>query len=218
MRVAGASSQIQVATRGFPWLFSKPLGRRSGRYQAISANRREHEAMTQSNYAQVVDERLRALLACAIDYSSFEGDAEEEQELVDGVASDYGLETNTVEEMRSWWFFSENELASAVSAAILEFAKSYRDDSDFLETVEAQFESDVFWADFAILLSKYLFEGPVTDSDISFAEAIEVNDTEPEEANPMYADFFGTDIPSQVCQRFASSESGETVLGKLGRQ
>ena len=172
--------------------------------------------MTESNYAQVVDGRLRALLACAIDYSSFEGDAEEEQELVDGVASDYGLETNTVEEMRSWWFLSENELDSALSAAILEFAKSYRDDSDFLETVEAQFESDVFWADFAILLSQYLFEGPVTESDISFAEAIEVNDTEPEEANPMYADFFGTDIPSQVCQSFASSESGETVLGKLG--
>lgn len=172
--------------------------------------------MSDHQSGQVVDGRLRALLACAIDYSSFEGDAEEEQEIVDQVAADYHLEPGTVEEMRSWWFLEDNELDSALSAAILEFAKSYRDDSDFLETVEAQFESDIFWSDFAILMSQYLFGDVVTESDINFAEVIEVNDTDPEEASPMYVSFFGTDIPARVCQHFASSQSGEAILGKLG--
>ena len=172
--------------------------------------------MSEHHSGQVVDARLRALLACAIDYSSFEGDAEEEQEIVNQVAADYHLEPGTVEEMRSWWFLEENELEKALSTAILEFAKSYRDDSDFLETVEAQFESDIFWSDFAILLSQYLFGDPVTESDINFAEVIEVNDTDPEEATPMYVSFFGSDTPARVCQRFATSVSGETVLGKLG--
>jgi len=186
----------------------------------LSANRRGREPVTKNNYSEVVDGRLRALLACAIDYSSFEWGEEgeeEEQESVDGVASDYGLETSTVEALRSWWFYEENDLDSALSTAILEFAKSYSDDSEFLETVEAQFESDVFWADFAILLSGYLFGDPVIESDINFAELIQVNDTDPEDAYPMYASFFGTDIPAKVCQSFANSESGERVLGKLGK-
>lgn len=115
-------------------------------------------------------------MASAIDYSSFEGDEEEEQNSVDEVAKNYGLENSVVEELRSWWFLQDNDLVSALGAAILEFAKSYRDDSDFLETVEAQFESDIFWADFAIFLSRHLFGDSVTESDISFAHEIDVND------------------------------------------
>lgn len=172
--------------------------------------------MSSNRKAQFVDKRFEALLASAIDYSSFEGDEEEEQNSVDEVAKNYGLENSVVEELRSWWFLQDNDLVSALGAAILEFAKSYRDDSDFLETVEAQFESDIFWADFAIFLSRHLFGDSVTESDISFAHEIDVNDVDPEETIPMYGDFFGTEHPSRVCQRFASSDAGEAVLQKLG--
>ena len=66
-------------------------------------------------------------------------------------------------------------------------------------------------------MNQHLFGDPVAESDINFSHQIDVNVVDPEEADSIYADFFGTDRPKKVCQRFAGSKSGETVLQKLGK-
>lgn len=164
----------------------------------------------------ISDKRFEALLACAIDFSSFEDDRDEEVDRVETVSSDYGIDIETVNEMRSWWFLEQNELLDAFSDALIGYARDFRQDSDFVETVEAQFESDVFWADFVVLLSQHLFSDPVSEEDIFFSNVVDVNDVELDEATPMFVEFFQTDVPSRICSEFVSSKRARKALQQLG--
>ena len=85
-------------------------------------------------------------------------------------------------------------------------------DSDEIETIEAQFESDVFCADLIMFLGKHLFGEPPTDDDIHFAETIEVNDIDPEDLNPHFAKFLSSSLPVEVARKFFSSTAGSKIL------
>lgn len=124
----------------------------------------------------------------------------------------FSLDFKAVEKIRAWRFLEKNTLLNDLEKALVEMAKADGLDSDEIETVEAQFASDVFCADLIMFLGEYLFGEPPIDDDIQFAETIQINDIEPEELNPNFAKFLSSSLPVEVARKFFSSTAGSKIL------
>ena len=166
------------------------------------------------NGKQVLDPRIEAIFACAIDYSSWY-DEVDEQDAIALVTEKFSINIETVEEIRAWWFQEENKLLKKLEKAIVEFSKTEGCDSDEIETIEAQFESDVFGADLIMFLGQHFFREPPVDDDVQFAETIEVNDVDPEDLNPHFAKFLKSSLPVEVAAEFFGSPAGSKILGSV---
>jgi hypothetical protein len=164
-----------------------------------------------ANRNQILDSRIRVIFACAIDYSSWY-DEDEERAAITEVTEKYSISTETVEKIRAWWFQEANVLLTDLEKAIVEFSETEGLDADEIETIEAQFESDMFGADLIMFLGMHLFFKPPSDEDIRFSSVSEVNDVDPEDLNPHFAKFLKSTIPVDVTVKFFDSPAGSKVL------
>lgn len=164
-----------------------------------------------NNVNQILDSRIQVIFACAIDYSSWH-DEEEEQVSITSVTKRFPISVGVVEEIRAWWFQEKNKLLIDLKKATVQFLKAEDGDSDEVETLKAQFESDVFCADLISFLGMHLFGESPSDDDIQFAETIEVNDVDPEDLTPYLADFLKSSIPVEVTAKFFNSPAGLQIL------
>ena len=162
---------------------------------------------------QLLDERIEAIFACAIDFSSWDmhGDGEEEESL-SYVYQRFSLGAKTVEKIRSWWFRGENNFLEELKSALLAFSVAHGCDSKEVEFVELQFESDIFCADLIMFLSQHFFGEPPLDDDVHFAEVIEVEDVDVEGLNPHFAQFLKSSDAHNVTVKFFDSTAGTKVL------
>ena len=163
------------------------------------------------NGKQILDPRIGLIFACAIDYSSWD-DEGEEQDAINGVAQHFSISIQDVEKIRTWWFQEENKLLKDLEKAIVKFSKTEGCESDEIETIEAQFESDVFGADLIMLLGQHLFGEPPADDDVRFSETIEVNDVDPEDLNPHFAKFLKSKLALEVTVKYFGSPAGSKLL------
>jgi hypothetical protein len=160
---------------------------------------------------QILDSRIQVVFACAIDYSSWH-DEGEEQVSISSVTKQFPISVKEVEEIRAWWFQEKNKFLNDLKKAAIQFLKAEDGDADEVETLKAQFESDVFCSDLIGFLGMHLFGEPPSDDDIQFAETIEVNDVDPEDLNPYLADFLQSSIPVEVTAKFFNSPAGLQIL------
>lgn len=158
-----------------------------------------------------IDSRIEKVFSCAIDYSSYY-DEDEETERIEAVSERLSISVKTVKNLRSWWFEEENKLLGDLQKAIVKFSKSEGCELDEIETIEAQFKSDIFCADFIMFLDMHLFGEGLSDEDVQFANIIHVNDVDPEELNPHIAKFLRSGLPEEVARKFFSSTAGSKVL------
>ncbi len=163
------------------------------------------------NGKQILDPRIQVIFACAIDYKSWD-DEEEEKDAIAEVADELSISIKTVEKIRAWWFEEENQLLKNLAKSIVEFSESEGCESDEIETIEAQFQSDVFWADLVLFLGQHFFGEPLADHDVQFAESIDVNDVHPEDLNPHFAKFLKSSLPVEVTVKFFDSPVGSKIL------
>ena len=163
------------------------------------------------NVNQILDARIRVIFACAIDYSSWY-DEDEDQAAITEVTEKYSISVETVEKIRAWWFQEKNAFLNDLRKSLVQFLKAEGGESDEVATVKAQFESDVFCADLIRFLGMHLFGEPPSDDDIQFAETIEVNDVDPEDLYSYIVDFLSSRIPFDVTKNFFSSPAGLKVL------
>jgi len=163
------------------------------------------------NGKQILDPRIQVIFACAIDYRSWD-DEEEEKDAIAEVADELSISIKTVKKIRAWWFEEENQLLKNLAKSIVEFSESEGCDSDEIETMEAQFESDVFGAELILFLGQHFFGEPPADDDVQFAETIEVNDVDPEDLNPHFAKFLKSSLPVEVTVKFFDSPVGSKIL------
>jgi hypothetical protein len=164
------------------------------------------------NENQTLDPRIEVILSCAIDYSSWY-DEVDEQGAITSITEKFSISVEAFEKIRAWWFQEENKLLKNLEKAIVEFSETEGCDSDEIETIEAQFDSDVFGADLIMFLGQIFFREPPEDDEVRFSEVIEVNDVDPEDLNPLFAKFLKSSIPLDVTARFFGSPAGSRVLG-----
>jgi hypothetical protein len=158
-----------------------------------------------------LDSRIEKVFSCAIDYSSYY-DEDEETERIEAESERNSISVKTVKNLRSWWFEEENKLLGDLQKAIVKFSKSEGCELDEIETIEAQFKSDIFCADFIMFLGMHLFGKTLSDEDVQFAERIEVNDVDPDELNPHIAKFLRSGLPARVTVQYFNSPAGAKVL------
>ena len=158
-----------------------------------------------------LDSRIEKVFSCAIDYSSYY-DEDEETERIEAVSEKLSISVKTVKNLRSWWFEEENKLLGELQKAIVKFSKSEGCELDEIETIEDQFESDIFCADFIMFLGMHLFGGNLSDEDVQFANIIYVNEVDPEELNPHIAKFLRSGLPERVTVQYFNSPAGAKVL------
>lgn len=163
------------------------------------------------NGKQILDPRIEVIFACAIDYKSWD-DESDEQDTITAITNEFSISIKTVEKIRAWWFQYENLLLKNLAKSIVEFSESEGCESDEIETIEAQFESEVFWADLVLFLGQHLFGEPLADDDVQFAETIDVNDVQPEDLNPHFAKFLKSSLPVEVTVKFFDSPVGSKIL------
>lgn len=163
------------------------------------------------NGKQILDPRIGLIFACAIDYRSWD-DEGEEQDAINGVAEHFSMSIQDVEKIRAWWFQEENSLLKDLEKALVKFSKTEGCDSDELETIEAQFESEVFAADLIMFLGEQLFGEPPADDDVRFAETISVNNVDTDDLNPHFAKFLKSSLAVEVTVKFFGSPAGSKML------
>jgi hypothetical protein len=163
---------------------------------------------------QILDSRIETIFACAIDYSSWFDEAEE-QDSISEVTKRFSISASQVDQIRSWWFQEKNTLLNDLKKAMVKVSKADGLDSDEIETLEALFESDVFCADLILFLGMHLFGEPPTDDEVQFSETIEVNDVDPEELNPHFAKFLSSSLPVEVTTKYFNSPAGAKTLGLI---
>lgn len=160
---------------------------------------------------QILDSRIQVVFACAIDYSSWY-DEDEEQDAITQVAEKFSISVKTVEKIRAWWFQEANLLLTDLDKAIMEFSDTEGCNADEIETIEAQFESDTFCADLIMFLGMHFFVKPPSDDDVRFSAVSEVNDVDPEDLNPHFAKFLKSKIPVDVTVKFFNSPAGSQIM------
>jgi predicted DNA-binding WGR domain protein len=161
-----------------------------------------------------IDAPVEAVLACAIDYSSWDLAEEGEEEEALAFASErFSIRSKTVEKLRGWWFGGPNQLLEALETSLLDFSRAEGCNPDEVEAIQAQFESDVFCADLIMFLAQHLFGDAPVDDDIHFAETITVNDVEVEDLNHHFANYLKSRLPTDVVFEFFSSPAGAKILG-----
>jgi hypothetical protein len=158
------------------------------------------------NVNKNLDPRIKTIFGCAIDYSSWYDESEEEQ-CLDSIAKRFSIDIKVVKKIRAWWFEEVNQLLKDLEEAIVQFSKKEGQTQDEIETLEAQFESDVFCADLIVFIVK-----PPSDDDVQFAEQIQVNDVDPDDLAPLFAKFLKSTIPMEITVKFFNTPQGEEML------
>lgn len=164
-----------------------------------------------NNVNQILDARIQVIFACAIDYSSWYDEAEE-RDVITEATEEFSISIETVEKIRAWWFQEANVLLTDLERAIVEFSETEGCDSDEIEFIEAQFESDAFGADLIMFMGMHFFYEPPSEDDIRFAAVTDVNDVDSEELNPHFAKFLKSNIPVEVTAKFFKSPAGLQIL------
>jgi len=158
-----------------------------------------------------LDTRIKTIFGCAIDYSSWDDESEEE-ECLDSIAERFSIDIKVVKKIRAWWFEEDNQLLKDLEEAIVQFSNKEGRAQDEIETLEAQFESDVFCADLIVFINMQMFEEPPSDDNVQFSEQIEVNDVDPYDLNPHLAKFLKSGITDEITVKFFNSPTGHEIL------
>ena len=167
------------------------------------------------------DNRISILLSCALDYSSWKGEPGLD-EAIEDILQETGIDSNLFNELREWWFFSENPYLEVIEASLLGFANERGDGEDVAETLSEQMSNDVFCSDLLIMIGTRFFHShqnepgvPGFDGKLYLAYFSEVNDVEEDDIADFLLAYFETDAVDKVSKEFFESPKARRILRKI---
>jgi hypothetical protein len=167
------------------------------------------------------DSRVTALLQCAIDYDSWSGDEDGEEDHIKEILNSLRIERHVLDEIREWWFYQENPYLNVIRTSVQDFLKAQGKSKKIIDATVLQFDSDIFCNDFLIMIDVRFF-GEAEDEPgcIGFTGEIEFSNfiddgVDEEVVFPLLASYFQSDAIDIVSKGFFESEVGKQALNRI---